>query len=368
MPPQATAPAPARASGAQAGPATPNLDAVLQQPVAKNSRALSNLYDREDMIAKLEKLLPPAMKGQASRLYRRAILTINRARPGTYDKVTGMSFTRCVLEAAELGLAIDGRLAHAVPFGTDATLIVDYKGMIAVARRTGLIADAYARLVWPDDHFRVWEEDGENRILYEPALTARQGEPLGAFAVVKFPGGTWRYEWMCQADINAIRNRSKAYKSGGMSPWKTDPGEMARKTVLRRVLKTYIDDPGFNRLLDLEDREYEEQPLPPLVQRASELPPAPPRSHRSPDPEEAEIEDFGRLSAEELSQEPPPEAQQQQDADGLIDDLGELVKQAETQQQAAAVRQKIDDAEGTIGHLAAESLRAALAAKARPRK
>jgi recombination protein RecT len=186
--------------------------------------------------------------------------------------VTPESFIRCVLEAAELGLAIDGRLAHAVKFSNkqkvngkevwrdEAQLMVDYKGVIATARRTNVITDCYARIVREGDRFACGDRNGQAWLEFEPSL-AGGGAVLGAFAVVKLPGGEWRHEWMNAAEIHQVRGKSKSFQKKA-GPWcgtETEQDEMRKKTVIRRALKTYADDPAIARLLELDDREYEKE-------------------------------------------------------------------------------------------------------------
>jgi recombinational DNA repair protein RecT len=55
-------------------------------------------------------------------------------------------------------------------------------------------------------------------------------------------------------ELNRIRQKSKAKDSG---PWVTDTNEMRKKTVLKRALKLYCDDPGLTRALEFDDVEYE---------------------------------------------------------------------------------------------------------------
>ena len=63
------------------------------------------------------------------------------------------SVFRCMLDLSSLGLEPDGRRAHLIPYGTDCTLIIDYKGLIELAKRSGEVAMWRAELVCENDEF-----------------------------------------------------------------------------------------------------------------------------------------------------------------------------------------------------------------------
>jgi recombination protein RecT len=91
------------------------------------------------------------------------------------------------------------------------------------------------------------------------------------YAVAKLKDGACQFEVMGKNDVDAIRGRSKSANSG---PWVTDYDQMAKKTVIRRLIKylpisieaaraVAIEDKhdGFDSssiVLDL-DNEHEEQ-------------------------------------------------------------------------------------------------------------
>ena len=64
-----------------------------------------------------------------------------------------------------------------------------------------------------------------------------RGDIVGAYCTVKTSGGDYLTEEMSIAEIIKIRDRSDGFKSGKNSPWLTDFGEMARKTVVKRAEK-----------------------------------------------------------------------------------------------------------------------------------
>ena len=61
-----------------------------------------------------------------------------------------------------------------------------------------------------------------------------RGKIIGAYVLVDFSNGRRKSEVMSIKELESIRKRSQAGSSG---PWKTDFGEMAKKTVFRRCVK-----------------------------------------------------------------------------------------------------------------------------------
>lgn len=206
-------------------------------------------------------LLPSFMEGQAKRVVARA--SKYWADNPSLREVTKASFVRCVLAAAELGFCLDGRMCYAVPrnikhgngWKKEAVFQSDYKALIAVAKRGGLIQDCWSRLIMPTDVLQIVEENGTTKYKFVPDLTIQRddySQSTGVLSVVTHKGGWYRVEFMHREDVESIRRQySKA--TNDKSPWNTNPGEMAKKTGLRRILKTFTDDPGLLRLLDLED-------------------------------------------------------------------------------------------------------------------
>jgi len=136
---------------------------------------------------------------------------------------------------------------YLVPYGRTATPIVGYKGMIALAKRmTG--ARIEARLVHENDEFSL-SLGTDPRIEHVPA--SDRGACVGAYAVARFPDGKTQFEHMTIDQVFAIRDRSPAK---GDSPWTTDPGEMTRKTVVRRLCKYIGMDEGMGHAFAINDK------------------------------------------------------------------------------------------------------------------
>lgn len=176
------------------------------------------------------KLLPAHMG--VGRFQRIALRAIGK-NPGIMS-CSKESVLSSLLLAAELGLEPSGALgsAYLVPFGQTCTLITGYRGLIDLARRSGKIKKIEAHLVYENDQFEYQLGSNPN-IKHLPNLKDR-GAIIAAYAIATLEDGESQFDIMNKEEIDAIRKRSKASGSG---PWVTDYGEMAKKTVARRLCK-----------------------------------------------------------------------------------------------------------------------------------
>lgn len=153
------------------------------------------------------------------------------------------SFFGAVLQCAQLGLEPGSALGHCylLPFGNgksrdgrpNCQLIIGYRGMIDLARRSGQIVSINAHCVHEADEFE-YELGLHPDIHHRPSPLAERGPVTYVYAVAVLKGGGVQFEVMSRAEIEAVRAQSKAGKSG---PWVTHWDEMARKTVVRKLFK-----------------------------------------------------------------------------------------------------------------------------------
>lgn len=188
----------------------------------------------------------------------------------------------CVLDMMRLGLE-PGPLGHAylVPYGNVCTLILGYRGLIELARRSGQIQRIEAHLVYEkeaaDPNHWVYEAGIEPKLIHRPMLAKDRGPIVAAYMVAKLADGSTQLEVMTIGEIEAIRDRSKSGKSG---PWVTDFGEMCRKTVVRRGSKYLpLAAEDWRRALELDRDDFEageqkpERKAPPSLREALNLAP-----------------------------------------------------------------------------------------------
>lgn len=139
-----------------------------------------------------------------------------------------------VIQASQLGIEPGSALGHAylVPYGKDVNLIIGYRGMIDLARRSGQIVSIVARTVHEHDEF-AYSFGLEDKLEHTPS-TGERGAVTHVYAIAKLVGGGVQWEVMSAGEVEAIRAQSKA---GNAGPWVTHWEEMAKKTVIRRLFK-----------------------------------------------------------------------------------------------------------------------------------
>lgn len=156
------------------------------------------------------------------------------------------TIAKCLLDLGSVGLPPDGYHAHLIPRKNknfppgvlECTAIIDYKGLVALAFRSGVVESIDAQVIHEGDYL---EYDSGSVKSYVPHFLrkdvdrpAAQGKAIGAFCKVRLKDGAEKSEVMSKDEIEKVRKSSRA---GGDGPWVEHPGEMWKKTVFRRASK-----------------------------------------------------------------------------------------------------------------------------------
>lgn len=219
-------------------------------PAARNGNGAATIKDMlqgEAFKAAVGAALPQHLKPE--RFIRIAILAVSRT--PKLQQCTQSSLLQCMMTLSQLGLEPDGRRAHLIPYGTDCQLIVDYKGLVELAYRTGSVSFIHADVVCEQDEF---EYDRGALVKHKIDFRKDRGKIYAAYALVRFKDGTEKCEVMGKDDIEGIRKRSKARDNG---PWKTDWSEMAKKTAFRRLSKWIELSPEIREAVEADDSQFE---------------------------------------------------------------------------------------------------------------
>lgn len=185
----------------------------------------------QTMEPQIRKALP---SGIAPERFTRMVLTALSSTP-KLKTCTPQSFLGAMMQAAQLGVEPNTPLgqAYLIPYGDVCQFQLGYKGLIDLAYRSGEVSSIQAHEVHENDTF-TYEYGLEPKLRHVPAQTDR-GPVTFYYAVLKLKNGGMGFEVMSRDDVETFaRKKSKAFNNG---PWKTDFDEMAKKTVLKKVLK-----------------------------------------------------------------------------------------------------------------------------------
>lgn len=122
-----------------------------------------------------------------------------------------------------------------------------YMGMCDLATQSGRIDWIQSAVVYTEDNF-VDNGPGEKPTHQYNAFSKDRGAIVGAYCVAKTTDGDYLTTLMDIEQINAVRDRSEAWKKNKSGPWKTDWIEMAKKTVVRNAFKMWPKCKEMNRL------------------------------------------------------------------------------------------------------------------------
>ncbi|KVE33084.1 recombinase RecT [Burkholderia sp. TSV86] len=163
------------------------------------------------------------------------------------------SLMGAVVQCSQLGLEPNTPLGHAylIPFEkkkkvgnqwvtdkVETQIVIGYKGLIDLARRSGQVVSIAAHAVHEHDHFD-YAFGLDEKLEHKPAMSAR-GDVIAFYAIAKLVGGGHAFEVMSKEQVNEIRDASQNYKFARdkeKTVWGQHYEEMGRKTVLRRLFK-----------------------------------------------------------------------------------------------------------------------------------
>lgn len=197
-----------------------------KQQLAKPQATLKDLISGEKFREQVALALPAHLTPE--RFSRIALNALQRT-PKLQD-CTQTSLFKCLLDMAAMGIEPDGRRAHLIPYGSEVTLILDYKGLLELVRRSGDVVSIRSELVCENDEFS-WEN---GKVTHKIDWRKPRGEMQAVYAEAVLKSGETQTATMTKEEVDAIRKRSRASSSG---PWVSDYGEMAKKTSLRRLCK-----------------------------------------------------------------------------------------------------------------------------------
>lgn len=212
----------------------------LQAKAAGTVKTVSPNQGMKNMLDKMKDEIAAALPSMvSSERFQRVALTAFSSNP-KLQECDPVSFLAAMMESAQLGLEPNTPLgqAYLIPFNSKEGMKVQfqlgYKGLLELAQRSGKIKTLYAHEVRENDVFDI--DYGLNQTLtHKPLLKGSRGEVIGYYAVYHLDTGGNSFVFMTKDEIlDHAKKFSKTFKFG---PWQTDFDAMAKKTVIKQLLK-----------------------------------------------------------------------------------------------------------------------------------
>lgn len=216
-----------------------NVKGGLKNAIVEKKNEVSPVQAMGDLLKRMhtqiEKALPSVITPE--RFTRIALTAYSRNEK--LQECTAESFLGSMMQAAQLGVEPNTPLgqAYLIPYRNKEVMEVQfqlgYRGMIDLAYRSGEVQNIQAHEVYENDTFE-YELGLEPKLRHIPALKDR-GNVILYYAVFKLTNGGVGFEVMSKEDVEAFaKKKSKTYGTG---PWQSDFDAMAKKTLVKRLLK-----------------------------------------------------------------------------------------------------------------------------------
>lgn len=220
------------------------------------------------LLPEVQKVLPAHVTPEK---FMRVVMTAIANNPALVRADRRSLLTSCV-KAAQDGLLPDGREGALVIFRAkektrraDGSVVEEWlekvqwmpmiAGILSKVRRSGELLSMTSNVVHQADSFRYWIDDAGEHITHEPAVLVDDRGPIVAvYAVAKTKDEGTYTEVMSRQQIEQVRAVSRA-KDGG--PWRDWYGEMARKTVIRRLSKRLPMSTDLDQVIRRDDELYD---------------------------------------------------------------------------------------------------------------
>lgn len=232
----------------------------------EKTQTINDILQSPKTIARFQAIVPRHLS--AERMLRVMALAVHKT--PELAKANPVTLLGAMMVLASLGIEPNTPLGHAylIPFGkrqknkqtqqwettsVEVNVILGYRGLVDLARRSGSLVSIHADVVYEGDDFSF--EYGSNQHLKHVPYGVRKGrKPLWAYAYVKLKDGE-AFEVLPYAQALAIRDGSEGYRAAlkakedagngqqyrmrayETAPWVKYEHEMVAKTMVRRVSK-----------------------------------------------------------------------------------------------------------------------------------
>lgn len=187
--------------------------------------------------------------------------TLDRNKRPALEVCTKESIANSLLDMVVQGLSPAKTQCYFIVYGTQLQLNRSYFGTQAVLKRLNNVKDIWANVIYKDDEFEYENDRGREKLVsHKTAFENRDKEILGAYAVVLTADDEEILTVMTRKEFEASWSQSKT----GQAVHKKFPQEMAKRTVINRAAKAFINTSDDSDLLvqsinNSTEAEYENE-------------------------------------------------------------------------------------------------------------
>ena len=201
----------------------------------KKSMSISDMI--RALQPEIKKALPSVVTPE--RFIRMALSALNTT--PKLAECSQISVLAALMNAAQLGLEPNTPMgqAYLIPFNNkgkmECQFQIGYKGLLELVYRNPAIQIIQAQTVYENDYFE-YELGLNSRLIHRPELENR-GEIRLFYGLFKMVNGGYGFEVMSRQEMDQYAARYSKSFASGFSPWENNYEDMAKKTMIKRVLK-----------------------------------------------------------------------------------------------------------------------------------
>ncbi|TKI65595.1 recombination protein RecT [Lysinibacillus mangiferihumi] len=165
------------------------------------------------------------------------------------DKVTPESVAFALQDMAIQGLSVAKKQGYFVPYGDKLQFLRSYHGTQAVLKRLNGVKDIWANVIWKGEEFEVeYNERGQlafkaHKVNWK-AATGKKEDIEGAYCIIEREDG---YQFLTVMTMDEIATAWSTAKTQNVQ--NKYPQEMAKRTVINRASKAFINTSDDSDLL-----------------------------------------------------------------------------------------------------------------------
>lgn len=148
-----------------------------------------------------------------------------------------LSVANAIVETVLQGLDVSRTQCYYINYGNKCTMFRSYFGDVAVAKRTGLVKDIFAKPIYQDDEFEISSDElGRDYVVkHVSPFENRDKEIIGGWARAIMNDGTYRDCIMTKKEIESSWSMTKAKNNNQFQ--NNFKQEATKRTTIRRLVK-----------------------------------------------------------------------------------------------------------------------------------